>query len=182
MTQGRLRELFDYDQETGDLIRKIRVSNCKKGQPGTIIRTMDSNGYYQVMVDGWVEMAHRVIWCWWYGYVPENQIDHIDGCKTNNSIPNLREVSQSCNIRNQGVRATNKSGITGVRWVEQEGKYQVMIRCPNARKPRTIFRTFNDLTEAVAHRLAAEQCLDYPNCNSSSSAFLYMQRYLKGEL
>lgn len=174
MTQERLRELFDYNEETGDLIRKLTAPG-PNGKVGSVIRTKDTKGYYQVMVDGWTEMVHRVIWCWVYGYVPENQIDHRDSCKTNNAISNLREVSASCNIRNQGLRVENVSGVAGVRWVKQEGKYQVTIHCPRTKKPRTIFRTVKDFTEAVCYRYAAEQCLGYPNCNSTSSAYLYLK-------
>lgn len=38
---------------------------------------------------------------------------------------------------------------------------------------------FDDFTEAVAHRLAAEQCLDWDGCDSTSPAYLYMKEYLK---
>ena len=44
------------------------------------------------------------------------------------------------------------------------------------------YGTFLDLTEAVAHRLAAEQSMNWAGCESSSSAYLYMQKYLKGDL
>ena len=37
---------------------------------------------------------------------------------------------------------------------------------------------FTDFIEAVAHRLAAEQYLDWPNCNSTTPAYLHMQKYL----
>lgn len=40
-------------------------------------------------------------------------------------------------------------------------------------------KTVHDFTEAVAHRLAAEQCLGYNSCDNQSSAYLYMQKYLK---
>ncbi len=37
-----------------------------------------------------------------------------------------------------------------------------------------------DFTEAVAHRLAAEQALDWSGCDSSSPAYQYMQNYIEG--
>ena len=175
LTQERVRELFDYNELTGDLIKKVTTVG-PNGKAGSIIRTKDSSGYYQVMVDGWVRMVHRVIWVWVHGYDVENQLDHIDRCKTNNIISNLREVGISCNIRNQGLGADNKSGVKGVRWVKQEGKYQVTITCPVAKKSRTIFRTFGDFTEAVCHRYAAETCLNWNDCDANSSAYQYLKQ------
>ena len=37
---------------------------------------------------------------------------------------------------------------------------------------------FTDFTEAVAHRLSSEQCLNWSNCDSFSPAFKHIQNYL----
>ena len=172
MTQKRLKELFDYNPETGDLIRKLPVRG-PNGKVGSIIRTKESNGYYQVMVDGWSEMAHRVIWVWYFGVYPKYVLDHVNGQKCDNRIDNLRDIPHSKNCRNRPVGYLNSSGVSGVRWVEEEGKYQVCLVNPETGNLCTYFRT-PDFVEAVCHKFAFEQCLKYYMNEWESSAFEYL--------
>lgn len=172
LEQSRLKELFDYDPETGKLVRK--VSSYRKNNAGSEVTTTDSNGYYQVMVDGWTRMVHRVVWCWFYGYDSENQIDHINRVKNDNRISNLREVTHQCNMRNVGNGRLCSSGVKGVRWVPQEGKYQATIYKPDGGQT-TIARS-DDFIEAVCYRLAAEQCLGWGSCDLESPAYQYLKK------
>jgi hypothetical protein len=171
LTQERCLELFNYCPDTGVLER--RISYYRNVVAGSIVDTLDSSGYYQVMVDGWTRMAHRVIWCLVHGYDTEHQIDHINRDKTDNRIENLREATHSCNIRNCGMRVTNKSGVKGVRWVKEYGRFIATITV--AGRPRTL-GWFHDFTEAVCHRYAAEQCLDWHSCDLDSSAGRYLKQ------
>ena len=50
-----------------------------------------------------------------------NQIDHIDECKTNNNIENLRVVNSSENKQ-------NRSKVKGYFWNKQCEKYQAVIK------------------------------------------------------
>lgn len=172
LTQKRVRELFDYDETTGDLIKKV-ATRGPNGKVGSIIRTKDSNGYYQVMVDGWVEMVHRVVWIWWYGKLPKYSIDHINYQKCDNRISNLRDIPHFNNVRSRPPNYMNKTGVSGVRWVEEEGKYQVCIGNPSTGNLCTFFRT-KDIAEAVCFRYALEQCMDYHINDWDSSAFNYL--------
>lgn len=169
LTQKRVKELFDYDPETGLLVWKDSLET--KG-------FLNKSGYIVVSIGSKNYLAHRLIWLWCYGYFPEHQVDHINRDKTDNRLCNLREVSASCNIRNRGILRNNKSGVTGVRVGvgEASGKFYAFIT--NEGKPRHLI-VCKDFTEAVAYRLAAEQCLGYSSCDSQSSAFLYMQDYIK---
>lgn len=38
---------------------------------------------------------------------------------------------------------------------------------------------YNPNDEAVCHRLAAEQCVNWPGCDSSSPAYQYVQKMLR---
>lgn len=58
--------------------------------------------------------AHRVLWALEFGQWPEQQIDHINGDKTDNRLVNLREVSHAENQRNMRKDVRNTSGHTGV--------------------------------------------------------------------
>jgi hypothetical protein len=113
-----------------------------------------------------------------YGFMPENGIDHIDRDNTDNLLENLREVSQSCNMRNIGISPANKSGVLGVCWHKDSGMWISQISVKGKSKYSGVYQ---DFSEAVAHRLAAEQCLGWPNCHSATSAYLYMKEYLNGK-
>jgi len=126
-------------------------------------------------VDGVKYQAHRLAWLYVYGYLPENDIDHIDRIKGNNRIENLREVSKVCNLRNTGNIRSNTSGVKGVSFINKKHKWQAQIMIN-----RTSFHLgyFTSFTEAVCHRLAAEQCVDWEGCDSSSPSFVFIQKHI----
>jgi len=118
LTQERVRELFDYDPETGFLIWKHRILShgriSTKG--GDVATCKGPSGYIYVGIDRKVYRAHRVIWLWWHGYLPENQIDHINKNRSDNKISNLREVSCQCNNGNIFNPRHSTSVVKGVTW------------------------------------------------------------------
>lgn len=165
VTYSVVRELFDYSD--GDLI-------CKKprgrARCGCVAGSVNKNsGYVIIVVYGKSYRAHRLIWLWYHGYMPENEIDHINRNRADNRIENLREASRSCNIRNSSTYKTNTTGVSGVSLLKS-GKYRVQIWISN-RKHNV--GTFIDFDEAVLHRLAAEQCLVWERCVPKSSAYAY---------
>lgn len=174
LTQDRVKELLDYNPETGILTWKIKRRG--RAKVGDEAGTVNGAGYVKLSVDGKQYLAHRVIWLWLYGYLPENNVDHVNRVTTDNRECNLREVSQSCNIRNSQVSAINLSGIKGVR-VDKHGFHAFIYN----KGRQTHIKTSSDFIEAVSYRLAAEQCLEWEGCDSSSSAYLFMQDYIKRE-
>ena len=172
LTQARVRELFDY-REDGNLVRKVATACCVK--VGGVVG-YPAGGYLAVEVSGRAYKLHRVIFLYHHGYFPENDVDHIDRNPLNNRIENLREVSRTCNKRNTGNQANNTSGVKGVLWHSGKNKWCVQIKV--AQRHRHLGQ-FSDFTEAVAHRLAAEQALAWGSCDSCSPAFQYMQNYLR---
>jgi hypothetical protein len=173
ITQKRVLELFDY--RDGQLICK---TPRKKVNVGDVSGCARSDGYLLVGIDGKTYRAHRVVWLYHHGYFPENDIDHIDRNPQNNRIQNLREVSRSCNVRNTGNRADNQSGVKGVLWDNENHKWLASIGLSGKKRNLGRFKCF---IEAVAHRLAAEQSLDWNGCDSSSPAFQYMEKYAKSQ-
>lgn len=174
VNQDLLKEMFDY--EDGNLIRKIATSNCVK--VGDAAGSPDSNGYLGTRIDGTLYYNHRLIFMMFNGYFPEGIVDHIDKDNQNNRIENLREVSSTCNLRNSKQPNHNTSGVKGVyKFVNKKGviKWQAKVglagRCLH-------ICSCTDFDEAVAHRLAAEQCLDWNGCDTSSPAFNHMQKIL----
>jgi len=165
ITYGRVHELFDYNGM--DLVWKKSTCGAKNG---TIAGCLLRSGYRQIGVDWKRYYAHRLIWMYYYGYFPENDIDHINRCKTDNRIGNLREISHSCNIRNCGNLKNNISGVKGVRLNKSSGKWKAAITVSTKNHHLC---TSKDFDEAVLHRLAAEQCLDLDKCDSKTPAYSY---------
>jgi hypothetical protein len=130
--------LSAFDYQDGNLIRKIgRVNEI--GQVAGCLHK--GKGYIHVKIKAKCFKAHRLIFLYHHGYLPEC-VDHIDGDKTNNKIENLRAATKEENCRNQKIRSTNKSGYKGVKWVEHCKKWQVEV-CKNYKQLR--FGMYEDL-------------------------------------
>ena len=168
LTQEKVHQLLDYDPETGELKWKVARGNRKMG---AVAGSVGPDGYRQIEINRKNYRGHRLAWLWWYGYFPENDIDHINRVRSDNRLSNLREVSRTCNSRNCVTRSKSRSEVNGVFWDEKSEKWRSSIMV--ASKAKCLGR-HKDLVEAVAHRLAAEQCLNWEGCDSSSSAYQYM--------
>jgi len=110
-----MHEYLSYDPESGHLYWAKTMSGRAKA--GNLAGSKNGEGYIQVQVKKRAYLAHRVAWFLTHGNWPENDIDHINGDKTDNRIKNLRDVSKSMNQRNAKRRIDNTSGIIGVRRV-----------------------------------------------------------------
>jgi hypothetical protein len=51
----------------------------------------------------------------------DNQVDHIDNCRTNNNIENLRIVNNSENQQ-------NRPSAKGYSWIKRDNKYRAQIK------------------------------------------------------
>jgi hypothetical protein len=110
----------------------------------------DGNGYKHGKIGGKHLKAHRVAWVVHYGKWPEDQIDHINGNRSDNRIENLREVSNSGNQRNKSARSDNKSGYCGVYWCKTYGKWVASARLNGRQKYIGSFRDLQDAATARA--------------------------------
>jgi len=174
ITQEDVKALLDYNPETGEIKYKI-TTGSGKFKTGDIVeyKLTPGRNYRRITINNKQYFLHRIIWLWVYGYLPENLIDHKDRNPLNNRLSNLREVSNQCNIRNSKVCKTNKSKITGV-CKSYGDKFEAYIKVNYKKKS---LGHFKDFSEAVAHRLAAEQCLGWATCDDNSSACQFMRTY-----
>ncbi len=110
LTAERVRELLDYDPETGVLTWRVSSRGRRAGAVAGTVKP----GEIQVNVEGRLYRAHRLIWLHVHGRWPEQHIDHIDGNPHNNAIGNLRDVSCSVNLQNKRRGQGRTSDLLGV--------------------------------------------------------------------
>lgn len=120
LTQERLKQLFIYDECTG-VITRI-VSRGTRAIAGDIAGYSDGRGYLKITIDYKEYNTHRLAWLYVYGEWP-NQIDHINGNRSDNRLSNLRNVNNQENSKNRRISSNNKSGIMGVSFCNTTSKW-----------------------------------------------------------
>lgn len=112
---SELWELFSYNPLTGNLHWKTHKVPRHIGKK---FGSLFTNGYVVGEIQGVKYTTHRLIWVWFYGTEPE-EIDHINRCRNDNRIWNLRSGSRSANHCNR----SNVKGYTRTK----EGKFRALI-------------------------------------------------------
>lgn len=105
-------------------------------------------GYIYVGLAGKNYYAHRLAWLLHTGTWPANEIDHIDGNRSNNTMKNLREATHQQNCCNTPRRLDNTSSIRGVSWHKQHNKWQAQITFDSVNKFLGCFDNINDAKNA----------------------------------
>ena len=147
LTQARLKELLDYDPETGVFVWK--VSRSRK-RAGSVAGSKHSAGYINIRIDGPKYLAHRLAWFFTTGKWPREQIDHINCVRADNRFENLRESSPGENARNSLLDARNTSGAKGVSWDATHGRWKAQIMVNGARVYLGYFDHVEDAAAAYA--------------------------------
>jgi hypothetical protein len=152
---ARLREVFILTDEGALLRRRDSGFRWKAGQVAGHYR---SDGYVSVRVDGFPLLAHHVVWALTHGEYPPSRmdIDHINRDRGDNRISNLRLADRSQNMYNTVAHKDSKSGVKGVAWHAQYGKWEAYIT-KNYKK--TCIGFYDDIEDAAAARREAEEAL-----------------------
>lgn len=162
ITPEILRELLEYNPETGELFWKERDVKWFKSQrdcntwntrySGNKISN-SSRGYVKFGIFSITFLAHRCGYAIYHGKWPNDQLDHINGITTDNRIENLRDVSNEENGRNRTKPSTNTSGHIGVSYEKTYNKWKAQIRIG----PKSInLGRFVCLEDAIKARKQAE--------------------------
>ena len=164
ITPEIVRELLDYDPETGALTWREREEKWFK--TGRAYSTWNSRyagksalssnsgqGYLRGRILGHFRFAHRVAYAHFHGAWPSQEIDHINQDRSDNRIKNLREVSHSQNMRNQSRRSDNTSGYCGVHRDKKRGGWEARITIKGR---YTHLGYFDSKTAAINARKEAE--------------------------
>lgn len=150
INRERLVSMLNYDPDSG--VFTWLVDSGKNKTKGRVAGCTRSDGYIFIGVDGTQFRAHRLAWFYFYGVWPR-QIDHIDGCRNNNRLSNLREVSASQNNRNRGISDNNSSGVVGVYWFKRTGMWRAQIKSGGKNIHLGYFKSIED---AATARFTAE--------------------------
>jgi hypothetical protein len=150
VTADRVRELLNYDPETGVFTWAAQSSTRVK--IGAVAGSVDIYGYHIIRVDGRLYRAHRLVWLYVHGEWPVGDIDHINGDPGDNRIANLRPATRSQNLANSKRRKNNTSGYKGVSWNKQARKWHARIGVDGQYKHLGLF---TDPAEAHEAWLAA---------------------------
>jgi hypothetical protein len=173
LTAERLREVLEYDPDTGWFTHKPRpetfngsISGLRKSAKARTWNTRYAgrragylhkpSGYWIVTVDDVHYKAHRVAHLWMTGEWPPETIDHRHGARADNRWGHLRLASTGQQNVNLGRRSDNTSGVKGVCWDHAENKWRAYI---NSDRRRWELGRFKDQASAIAARAAAEKRL-----------------------
>jgi hypothetical protein len=164
LTQAIVRELLDYNPDTGVLTWRRRgrrwftsahawnAWNAKHA--GKIAFTaLTAAGYPNGAIFNKGYKAHRIIWLWMTGSWPHPEIDHDNHDRSDNRWCNLYRATHQDNTRNRSLRCDNAIGHVGV-FKTRRGTFCAHIGVDGRRRHLGNHPTFE---AAVAARKAAER-------------------------
>lgn len=120
-------------------------------------RGLDQNGYGILRFQGKKRFVHRLTFSIFVGPLADGLVvDHIDCISTACCNPaHLRQVSQTGNQQNRrSISTANTSGLVGVTWDRQSGKWRAHIQVGGK---LLYLGRFTNLDDAIAARKAGEQ-------------------------
>ena len=151
LTADIARQLLTYNHESG-IARWTGEGKSRKAVAGKEAGTIARNGYPTIGLLGKKYRLHRIVWLITHGEWPE-EIDHINGIRTDNRLCNLRSVTRRDNLRNRRIGSANTSGVMGVYWEKDRNKWNAQIA--RNMKSNHLGR-FDNLFDAVCARKSAE--------------------------
>lgn len=157
-TQELVRQLFEYDPETGAITRKSSLSTNATARYNGAPK-VSRKRYATLVIGGRQYKMSRVIFLYMTGRWPL-LVDHINHDIKDHRWINLREVTHRQNSRNRPLNRNNTSGIHGVGWRDKDGRWAAQIGGHDGRW----LGAFDTLFDAACARRSAELKLDYhPN-------------------
>lgn len=120
--QKELQEYFIYDCISGKLSYRNLIGSevpswCSK-----------QTKYREIQYKKATHQHHVIVVLYMLGELPDKaEIDHVNHNRSDNRWINLRVVNRKVNARNLSMHSTNKSGVTGVSWLEKTQNWRAYI-------------------------------------------------------
>lgn len=115
ITAERLRELLDYNPETGDFTWRVKKARVRIGDKAGCIAKRKDKEYLVIRVDQNNYYAHRLAFLWMTGEFPNELVDHNCSNGLDNRWETIRACSTVQNSTNKVNRGSNNtSGFLGV--------------------------------------------------------------------
>lgn len=165
----KLKTVLDFEPKTGVFTWKKRVPSDFSGERSPIHscaqwnskhagkRALNSEcrGYKYGRVFGVKVYAHRAIWAFTYGVWPAGEIDHINGCPSDNRVSNLRLADRSGNSSNVRSARGSSSKFLGVYWCPKDRYWIAAISKHGSKNTLGYFR--DEKAAALAYDKAARE-------------------------
>lgn len=158
LQQNSLHEFFEY--RDGKLFRK-KIFSTRNDLLGKEVGYITSSGYKATKIQGTNYLVHRLIYIMFYGKCPET-LDHADGNRLNNKIENLRPATSSQNGYNKKNYSSNKTGVKGVNFNKQCGKFSARCQVNKKQNWLGLFPSLQ-LAEEAVKQFRAKHHGDYAN-------------------
>lgn len=145
ITQDELKELLDYNPETGIFVWKVRMAKSVKA--GMIAGVLNTQKYRCITIAGTQYKAHRLAWVYIHGEFPK-MLDHVDGNRDNNAIINLRLTTVRQNGQNRKEHRVGKT--LGCYFHKPTGKWRAQLEFKGRNYHLGLYETAEEAFEAYS--------------------------------
>jgi hypothetical protein len=160
---SNLLSLFSYNPLSGKFYNKHNQEIGTKTKRGYVVIHLNKKLYY----------AQILAYLHQEGHFPKHFLTFKDGNPQNLRYSNIEEVSKTCIARRITLRSTNTSGVTGVTFCNQTGKWKAYIYVNGKNRYQGRYDYFE---EAVMARYLAEEKYEFLKDNPNSTAATYEYR------
>ena len=151
--------MVKYNADTGSMIWLAKTtgkdaSRWNSRYAGKECGTIDDKGYRRILFrfeigSTFKIRVHRLAWFIANGVIPSGEIDHINQNKADNRLSNLRDVPKELNQRNGTRKSNNTSGVPGVTWHKQHGKWCAQAVVDGKHHHIGLFREISEAEKAT---------------------------------